>query len=144
MSRRSSGHEWKTYRASTASLRTERFVSSRAFASVRITDDLHGCSTSYRTMIGKRPRYRRAAIRTRCLRQKVSIYCRISSKTQTVVGISEGRQFFNIANTKVDACSDMNLFCADSASATDIRVSIISARISWSGSSRPRRSKEIN
>ena len=58
--------EGMTYRASTASLLTTRFGSSRAFASSRITVAFCGCRTSYLTTLGSVARYRKAATRTLC------------------------------------------------------------------------------
>ena len=54
-----------THRASTASLRTAFLGSSNTFASSRSTTAFCGCSTSYRTTLGRTARKRRAAVLTR-------------------------------------------------------------------------------
>ncbi len=132
-----------TYLASTASFRTERFGSSRTFANSLRTVGLHGCNTSYRTMLGKRARYRRADTRTRYL---------IFSNAQDSVGgqllttedVSSTLLFFSIRFTRVALCSETMLFSDDSSSATAMKVSITLPRMSMSGKSRPRNNRGIN
>jgi len=71
-------------------------------------------------MLGKIPKYRKAAIRTR------------------VDNTSEAILFFSMVETKVDACSEITLYSVDSLPTAEINVSMTLARISVSGSSRPR------
>jgi hypothetical protein len=53
-------------------------------------------------------------------------------------------QFLSMALIKVEACSDINVCCAKSNSATESSVSITFARMDGSGKSRPRISGGIN
>lgn len=62
----------------------------------------------------------------------------------TLVGISLIMLFLSIVETRVEAYSETMLFSGESPSAAARRVSITLARISASGSSRPRRSRGIS